>query len=102
MSIPDYATLMLPLLRIVADGKDLGFQEVINKLAEYFKLTELERNERQWSGKLVFDDKARWAGDYLRAARLLRSPRRGYLQITDRGKSELAKSPTAIDLKFLR
>lgn len=43
MAIPDYQTLMLPLLKFASDQKEHSVQEAIKTLAIQFNLTEEER-----------------------------------------------------------
>jgi restriction system protein len=94
MAIPDYQSLMLPVLKIARDGNEHNTRETITKLADQFKLTEAERKQMLASGfASVFDDRFGWARYYLKRAGLLQNPRRGYLQITDRGKAVLATKP---------
>lgn len=103
MPIPDYQTLMLPLLKIAADGKEHQTRETINQLADQFGLNEAERKQMLASGVAsVFDDRFGWARYYLKRAGLLHNPRRSYFQITDRGRGVLDKNPTIIDVKLLR
>ena len=103
MSIPDYQTLMLPLLRTAADGKEHTEREAVNQVAEQFGLTEEERKELLPSGNQeVFDNRLGWARTYLKKAGLIQYIQRGRFQITDRGKSVLAQNPAVIDVAFLR
>jgi len=103
MPIPDYQTLMLPLMKIAGDGKEHQTRETINQLADQFGLSEAERKQMLASGVAsVFDDRFGWARYYLKRACLLHNPRRSYFQITDRGKGVLEKNPTIIDVKLLR
>jgi restriction system protein len=102
MPIPDYQTLMLPLLRLAADGQEHAMRDAIERLAADFHLTDQERRELLPSGQQpTFDNRAHWARTYLRQAGLLDSPRRGYFAVTPRGQEVLAKSPTRIDVAFL-
>ena len=102
MSIPDYQTLMLPLLNLLKDAKEHTIRECIEKLAEQFSLTSEERRQLLPSGQQpVFDNRVGWARTYLNKAGLLESPRRGTVRITDRGKKILVQSPERIDVKFL-
>jgi restriction system protein len=102
MTVPDYQTIMLPLLRFVADGQPHPLRDCVEYLAEHFGLTGQERAERVSSGGLLFDNRVRWARQYLSASRLISSPERGALQITERGKHVLAESPAKLDKAFLR
>jgi restriction system protein len=101
MAIPDYESLMLPLLRYVAEGECL-VQNAVTTLADQVKLSPEERQALLPSGRVsVFYNRVHWAGTYLVQAGLLSRPRRGVLQITERGKSVLAENPQAIDNQFL-
>jgi restriction system protein len=102
MPIPDYQTLMLPLLRFAGDGNDHTTREAVEVLATEFQLTPAERNELLPSGQqAIFNNRVGWANSYLKKARLLESPRRGALRITARGKQVLGDNPARIDVKFL-
>lgn len=102
MPIPDYQTLMLPLLRFAADGNDHTTREAVEVLATEFQLTPAERNELLASGQqAIFNNRVGWANSYLKKAGLLESPRRGALRITARGKQILGDNPTRIDVKYL-
>lgn len=86
MSIPKFKELMLPLLKVLGDGKERSLRDCIEALAGGFQLSE-ERARLLKSGQPVFDSRVRWARLYLKHARLLESPRRGVVRITSRGKS---------------
>lgn len=93
---------MLPLLRFAADGREHRFRDAVEALALDFQLSPDERSEMLPSGTApVFDNRIGWARTYLKQAGLLASPKRGLLQITDRGRAVLAKQPTRVDVKFL-
>ncbi len=102
MSIPDYQSIMLPLLRLAGDGKEYSLRACISMLADEFGLSDNERKELLPSGKQArFDNRVGWAGTYMIKAGLLSRPRRAHYQITDRGQEVLASNPTEIDVKFL-
>ena len=103
MAIPDYQSIMLPLLRLAADQQEHALRETIDALADEFNLTNEDRNELLPSGRqATFHNRVGWARTYLKKAGLLKSTRRGYYQITERGLSVLAEKPTAISAKFLK
>ena len=102
MPIPDYQTLMLPLLRFAGDSNDHTTREAVEVLATEFQLTSAERSELLASGQqAIFNNRVGWANSYLKKAGLLESPRRGALRITARGKQILGDNPTRIDVKYL-
>ena len=102
MAIPDYQTVMLPLLRVVSDQDEHSIRAAIEKLAAEFKLSDEERRELLPSGKQpVFDNRVAWARTYLKNARLLEYTRRGHFKISERGLEELKENPTRIDKDYL-
>ncbi len=102
MAIPDYQTLMLPLLALTSNGAERRFRDTVEVLAVEFQLTADERNELLPSGTApTFDNRVGWARTYLKQAGLVESPKRGVLRITERGRAVLAKKPPRIDVKFL-
>jgi restriction system protein len=101
--IPDYQTLMLPLLRLVSDNQEYKYRDLIEKLAFEFKLTEAERRELLASGNQpIFDNRVGWAKTYLKKAGLIDSPSRATFIITELGLKVLEKNPERIDAKYLR
>jgi len=102
MAIPDYQSMMLPLLEIAADGKVHRFRETVESLATYFGLSESERRELLPSGKQpTFDNRVGWARTYMAKAGLLDSPKRGLFQITERGRAVLREKPETVNVQYL-
>lgn len=102
MAIPDFQTLLLPLLRLAADEQVHSLGQAIDRLAEQFGLSDAERAELLPSKTQPrFNNRVGWASTYLRKAGLLRSSGRGKFVITDRGREVLRDAPAAIDVKFL-
>jgi restriction system protein len=90
-------------MKLSADKNIHMFRDVINELSEHFKLTEEEKKELLPSGKQpIFENRSGWAKTHLKKAGLLSYPRRGCIQITDRGLSVLEKNIDRIDMKFLK
>lgn len=101
--IPDYQSIMLPLLKLVSDGREYKLNDVVEVLSKEFALTAEERKELLPSGQtFVFGSRVSWARTYLKKAGLLDSPRRGVIVITPRGKDVLRDRPESIDVSFLR
>ena len=102
MPIPDYQTIMLPLLRFLEDGKVRTLAESIGHLAKHFSLTEDEKKERVFSGQqTLFYNRTTWSRMYLKKAGLIEDPMRGLMKITPKGIDVLNKNPKKIDTKFL-
>lgn len=102
MSVPDFQSIMLPLLECLADDEEHSLREVIECLAGEFGLSEEDRKERLPSGQqAVFDNRVGWSRTYMKKAGLLESTKRGSFKITSRGLKVLADKPKNIDVKFL-
>lgn len=100
--IPDYETIMLPLLRHLQNGEPRGTQETLDDLAREFALTDAERRQLLPSGRQsLFTNRVAWAKFYLKKASLVESPRRGVYRISDRGKALLAAPPEQVTATFL-
>jgi restriction system protein len=103
MTIPDYQSIMLPLLKYAGDGKEHSLRETIEALAGQFHLTDDERRNLLPSGRQpTFDNRVGWARTYLSKAGLLAPTRRAYYCITKRGQEVLQQNPSRIDAAFLK
>lgn len=102
MAIPDFQTLMLPVLKSVGDGSEHLFRDVVEMLARQFGLTEAECKQLLPSGRYpTFDNRVGWAKTYLKKAGLIEQPKRSYLKITNRGMEVLQKNFPSINMKYL-
>jgi len=100
--IPDYQTLMLPVLKLAADGEEHKFSHAVDALADQFALSQEERSELLPSGsQAVFNNRVGWARSYLKQAGLLASPKRGFFVITPKGQQLLAQNPPEINVSLL-
>lgn len=103
MPIPDFQSIMLPLLKILADGKVYKYREIFEALVREFQVTEAERKEMLPSGQQeIFANRVGWAKTYLKKAGLIDSPQRATFVISEKGKEILSQNPARIDTKFLR
>lgn len=101
--IPDYQSIMLPYLKVVADRNEYNHRDLIETLARNFKVTDEEREKMLPSGgQKIFDNRVGWSRTYLKKAGLIESTRRAFVRITDRGLTVLSGNPVLINIKFLR
>jgi restriction system protein len=103
MAIPDFQSIMLPLLKFCSDGKEHTNREALDALAMEFNLSEDEQKELLPSGQqCVIDNRVAWARAHMKMAGLVENTRRGVFRITTRGQEVLEKKPTEINLRYLR
>ncbi len=102
MAIPDYETLMLPLLLRLQDGSERALKELQHELANEFNLSAEERTQLLPSGgTLTFFSRVGWAKTYLKKAGLVVQPKRGNVQITPAGQAVLRERPGRINVGYL-
>lgn len=102
MPLPDFETLMLPLLRWVADRGECATRDAIEALADQFQLSDADRRQLlPKSRQPVFENRVYWARTYLKEAGLLESAGRGRIRITPQGRAVLASSPDRIGVDYL-
>ncbi len=102
MPIPDYQTLMLPLLRFASDQTEHTMREAVEVLTSELQVSDEDRQELLPSGQQpVLDNRVGWARTYLGKAGLLENTKRPYFRITQRSLDVLANNPQRIDNNFL-
>ncbi|QJD59501.1 restriction endonuclease [Pseudomonas sp. gcc21] len=103
MAIPDFQSLMRPVLAAVADGAPLALSSLREQVANSSQATEAELHERVASGKqTVINNRIGWARTYLNKAGLLHIPAKGMMQITERGLEVLSTGPERITVGWLK
>ncbi len=99
--IPDYQSLMRPVLTCAAAG-ETRIGDTVDKLADQLGLTPEERLQLLPSGKQTrFANRVNWAKAYLAKAGLVENTRRGYFRITPRGQGALADAAATINNAYL-
>jgi len=102
MAVPDFQSMMLPLLELYSDKQEHGTQEIIEALSKKLKLTDEEKNELLPSGKQSkFRNRLGWATIYLMKSGILKRPSEGKYIITQRGLEVLGEKPRQINMKYL-
>ena len=84
MAVPDYQSIMLPLLRFAGNKKDeTSTGEAVDILTKEFGLSDADLKEMLPSGiQSTFVNRVGWASTYMKKAGLLEATRRGYYRIT--------------------
>jgi restriction system protein len=101
MPIPDFQTLMLPLLQLATD-KEWRISDAVERLAEDYKLSQEERTLLIPSGnQTTFSNRVAWAKSYLIKAGLLNPTKRAHFSISEQGRGVLANPPDRITIKYL-
>ena len=103
MAIPDFQSVMRPVLAEVADGLPISLKALRGQVIEQFQLSDAERHEMLPSGQqTVINNRIGWARTYLNKAGLLSIPNKGLVQITERGREALVSGPQRITVSWLK
>lgn len=100
--IPDYQSLMLPLMKFISDGQVHNTQDAVNYLGKEFGLTDAELNEWLPSKRQkTFHNRVHWAKAHLKMANVIENVGRGLFKLAERGKQILKESPAFVNVKYL-
>ncbi|MCY7352048.1 MAG: restriction endonuclease [Cytophagaceae bacterium] len=101
--IPDFQTVMLPILEILSDRQEHSIKELVDAVATQFGLTEDEREALLESGSQpIITNRVSWAKTYLLKAGLINSPKRGTFLISPEGLKVLTSKPDKVNIRYLR
>jgi len=102
MSVPDFQSFMLPMLKQSADGRERSLADFRAELAKVMAIAEEDLAERLPSGTQTrYENRVAWAAGYLHRAGCLERIRRGVFRITERGREILAEKPQKVTIKLL-
>lgn len=103
MTVPDFQSLTLPVLRLFKDNDEHPSREIRDALAQVLALSDEALQERLPSGvQTRFANRVAWSLVYLVQSGLLESKRRGVYRITSRGQGVLADPPDKLTVKYLK
>ena len=102
MSVPDFQSLMLPVLEALIDDEETSFYDVRKRIAESKNLTDDDLREMLPSGRQqLYANRVSWAATHLKHAGLIEHARRGVWRLTKKGKMLLADAPSHLSMKYL-
>jgi restriction system protein len=103
MPIPDFQSVMLPLLQVLSDGKEWKMRDATDAIAARFQLSPAERSEMLPSGQqTLLSNRVGWAKTHLKGAGLILNPSRDKVSLSEEGRRVLATKPKEINCRFLR
>lgn len=103
MEIPKFHETFIPILKILKNGQLIKVSELPIKILEekYFVLNKEQLSEKTTTGSRLFFDRVHWGKTYLKQARFIEQPERGYVKITQKGL-DILKNNKNITLDFLK
>lgn len=101
--IPDFQTVMRPILAILSDGHQRRTRDLVELISDQFDLSDAERGQSIASGtQKVIYNRVSWAITHMFRAGLLERPARGVVAIAEPGRKVLADNPDRVDMRVLR
>lgn len=93
MEIPRFHETFNPILEILSDGEILKSRELIKKVIEkfYANLPKDLLEQKTKSGEVLIENRIAWGKSYLKKGGYIHFPKRGLVQITDKGKRQTQK-----------
>ncbi len=103
MAIPDFQTLMRPVLEEVLQSQPTPIPPLFDTISNKFKLSDEERNQTLNSNSTIYiiGNRIQWAVSYLYKAGLLDRPSRGVYAVSELGKQALKTHTDKINIKTL-
>jgi restriction system protein len=102
MAVPDFQSLLVPLLTAMAEGGEYSLVDVRKQVQAELRLSDADLAEKLPSGtQTKFANRLAWASVYFGKAGVLKRVRRGVFQITDRGKELLQEKHERLSVKIL-
>ncbi len=99
MELPKYHESFIPLLEILGSGEPMNSRNLATQVRDkyYSHLPEELLNQKTSSGANVLMDRILWGKSYLKMAKFAQYPKRGMVQITDKGKAALERGHLTLD-----
>ncbi len=108
MPIPSPQTLLLPVLKVLADGAEHAVEEIRERMKNQFGITPSEFAQKNKAGNSVFVNRVAWALAHLNMeagpighAKEISLIREGVYRITERGIAILKSNPTELRIRDL-
>jgi restriction system protein len=95
--VPIWPAFVIPVLRVLEDGRTLHRKDVFDEAAEIAGLSPEAKAETLRSGGYRYEQRLGWALSHLSKASWIERPSRGHYAINDRGRSALTEYPDGFD-----
>jgi restriction system protein len=102
VTVPDFQTVMRPILAALGDGEPLLVQVIRTLVADALDVSDEDQKELLASGKQTrYSNRIGWALTHMARAGLVERPARAQYAISARGKQVLAENPERVDMNVL-
>ena len=100
MELPKFNETFLPILEILKDGEVIKGRDLVRLVVErfYSDLSQDLLEQTTKSGDRLIENRIAWGKSYLKKGGLVHYPQRGYVQITEKGKSAKPENVSLNDI----
>jgi len=100
MQLPKFHETFMPILEVLDKGGTLSSRELIAQVKDqyYGSLPSELKMEKTRSGKNILVDRIHWGKSYLKLAKYLTYPKRGYVELSPKGKAQLKTGEMTLDI----
>ena len=103
MPVPDFQSLMLPILKALSHTDETTNTVIRNRVATSEGLSEDDTSELLPSGKQsIFTNRVAWALSHMVRAELVKRARRGVYSLSPAGRKLLSNDPQRVDIETLK
>jgi len=101
MELPKFNETFLPILEVLSDGTTIKGRDLVRIVEErfYSNLPKELLEQKTKSGDRLIENRIAWGKSYLKKGGLVYYPQRGYVQITDKGKSVKPENVSLSDIQ---
>lgn len=101
MELPKFNETFLPILEILKDGEIIKGRDLIRLVEDrfYSDLPQDLLEQTTKSGDRLIENRIAWGKSYLKKGGLAHYPQRGYVQITEKGKSAKTENVSLNDIQ---
>lgn len=96
MEIPKFHETFIPILKVLENGETLQAREMYQKVIDefYSNLSKEQLEEKTKSGDVLIINRIAWGKSYLKKGGYIEFPKRGFVQITEKGKKQSSSKLT--------
>lgn len=96
MEIPKFHETFIPILKVLENGETLQARELYQKVIDkfYTELSKAQLEEKTKSGDLLIINRIAWGKSYLKKGGYIEFPKRGFVKITEKGKTHMKSDLT--------
>lgn len=101
MELPKFNETFLPILEVLKDGEIIKGRDLVRLVADrfYSNLPQDMLEQTTKSGDRLIENRIAWGKSYLKKGGLVHYPQRGFVQITDKGKSAKSENVSLNDIQ---